>query len=313
MSSSHFARFLEPQFVYVYEDALRVEFLTEEAALRHFRSERQRSRRVFVAALPVFARFLAGAEAQGIALGDLRLRGLSAQALEGPACATAADVLGAADAPYPRLVKLDLSAPGPAAYDRNHLNILLEQAPSPQQAAWLLTQAADLRYTTLAQREAAIEALGGAEVPWVAGFAAVRVGHCVALSVGRTDDVRADNVAHFQAQAEALATELFPQVEQAFASEARLSALFTGDARALVPIRSKLGEARTAEDLAALFNPHGPLLDARGRRSAVQVGGLRVTLLYAVQGAGGARPADPQPTRELEAFLARIGAGEAGP
>lgn len=312
VSGSHAIRFLEPSFIYEYDEGVRKAFFSSEDADSYFTSKRERSTRVFTAALPVFARFFQDAQKHGIRLLELRLRTLSPSALQSPPIESAEQLLARAGEVYPRLVKLNLNAGNRSAYDSNHLLVLLGKGLDREQASWLGSRIAELRFSALAARESEITSVReDAGKRFLPGVAAVRVGKNFALSVGMTDEIRPENQALWSAQAEALATELLPTLTSAFADKETLRPLFTGDPGQLLSLDEKLGKRPEGAALAKLFNPYGPLLDSLGMRSAVQVGGLRVTLLFVVQGAWGARPTDPQPTYGLTQWLQRIGEGRA--
>ncbi|HPH27528.1 MAG TPA: hypothetical protein PLA87_11820 [Pseudomonadota bacterium] len=310
VSGSHAIRFLEPNFIYEYEEGVRKAFFNEEDASSYFGSKRERSTRVFTAALPLFTHFFQEAQQQGIELLDLRLRSLDRSALQSPAVQSAEQLVTKPDDVYPRLVKLDLQAGSARSGNVNHLLILLRKGVDANQASWLWKRISALSYAELSNREAEIAKVSpDASKRFLPGTAAVRVGNKFALSVGMTDAIRPENEKRFAAQAEALATELLPALTSAFASEDLLPHFFTGDHRKLISLQEKLGEKFPQSKQAELFNPYGPLLDRLGMRTSVQVGGLQVTLLLVVKGQWGAAPSDPQLSSGLTQWLQRVGDG----
>lgn len=312
VSGSHAIRFLEPNFIYEYEEGVRKAFFNEEDASSYFGSKRERSTRVFTAALPLFTHFFHEAQKQGIELGELRLRALDLSALQSPAVQSAEQLAMKAGDVYPRLVKLDLQATSASRSNINHFLILLRKGVNAKQASWIWKHVSALSFAELSNREGEIAKVSpGASQRFLPGTAAVRVGNNFALSVGMTDAIRPEHEKQFTAQAEALATELFPTVTSAFASEDLLPHFFTGDHRKLTSLKEKLGEKFSQSRQAELFNPYGPLLDSLGMRTSVQVGGLQVTLLLVVKGQWGAAPNDPQLSSGLTEWLHRVSEGSA--
>ena len=310
VSGSHAIRFLEPNFIYEYEEGVRKAFFNEEDANSYFGSKRERSTRAFTAALPLFARFFQEAQQQGIELGELRLRSLDLSALQSPALKSAEQLAMKAGDVYPRLVKLDLQSGSASSGNINHLLFLLRKGVDAKQASWIWKHISALSFAELSSREAEIAKVSpDASQRFLPGTAAVRIGNKFALSIGMTDAIRPENEKFFAAQAEALATELLPAVTSAFAREDLLPHFFTGDHRKLISLKEKLGEKFPQSRQAALFNPYGPLLDSLGMRTSVQVGGLQVTLLLVVKGQWGAAPNDPQLSSGLTQWLQRVGAG----
>lgn len=315
LSGSHFIQFLEPSFVYEYEDEVRKIFRSGDGADEYFEAKRQHSRRVFVAALPLFSRFFQEARKHGIELGELPLRALDPQALYGGALQSA-EPLTQKDATYPRVVKLHLQRVDKDRSGTTHLTLWLQKAPDRKQAAWLWEKAAELRYETLAQRETEIQAVSEDALKQfvrATTLAAARVGKDFALSVGTTGEIRTENQRWLSAQTEALTAELFPVVQRALKDEALRKQFFTGDNRRLVSLDAKLGKRTEEAALLPLFNPHGPLSDELGMRTAEQVGGLRVTLLFVVKDRWRAQPGDPDLTTTLSQWLRRAAEGPARP
>lgn len=317
LSGSHFIQFLEPSFVYEYEDEVRKIFRSGDGADEYFEAKRQQSRRVFVAALPLFARLFQEARQQGIELGELPLRALDPQALYGGALQSA-EPLTQKDATYPRVVKLHLQGQGvdKGRSGTTHLTLWLRKAPDRKQAAWLWEKAAELRYAALAQREAEIQAVSEDALKQfmpATTLAAARVGKDFALSVGTPGEIRAENQRWLSAQTEALAKELFPVVQRALKDESLRKHFFLGDSRRLVSLDAKLGKRTEGAALLPLFNPHGPLSDALGMRTAEQAGGLRVTLLFVVKDRWRGQPGDPDLTSTLSQWLRRAAEGPARP
>lgn len=310
VSGSHAIRFLEPNFIYEYEEGVRKAFFNEEDASSYFGSKRERSTRVFTAALPLFTRFFQEAQQQGIELGELRLRSLDHSALQSPAIKSIEQLAMKPGDVYPRLVKLDLQSSSASSGNVNHLLILLRKGVDGKQASWLWKHISALSFDELASREAEIAKVSpDASKRFLPGAAAVRVGNNFALSIGMTDEIRPENEKRFAAQAEALATELLPAVTSAFANEELLPHFFTGDHHKLISVKEKLGEKFPQSRQADLFNPYGPLLDSLGMRTSVQVGGLQVTLLLVVKGQWGAEPTDPQLSSGLTQWLQRVSEG----
>jgi hypothetical protein len=308
VSGSHAIRFLEPKFIYEYDDGRRKSFHSSQDANEYFASKKQDSTKAFIAALPLFGQFFQDAAQHGVRLGELRLRTLNQKALSNAPLGTPAELVGKATDEYPRLVKLNLNATDKQAYDSNHLILVLEKAPDQNQATWLWEQAGTLRFAKISQRDAEMAAVSEeATKRFQPGVAAVKMGSNFALAVGLTDELRPENAALFQAQAEALAKEIWPMLQSAFQNEELLKAFFTGDPKQLVSVEKKLGKRPDDKALAPLFNPYGPLLDALGMRSTVQVGGLRVGLLFV------AKNGDPipQPTYALTQWLLRATDGPA--
>ncbi len=306
VSGSHYVRFLEPKFIYEYDDGRRKSFRSAQDADEYFASKQQHSAAVFTAALPVFTQFFKDAAHHGVRLGELQLRTLSQSTLGNAPLSSVADLLNKTES-YPRLVKLNLNAADKNSYDINHLLVVLQKAPNQKQAQWLWDHVTELRFVTLAARETEIAAVKeDTTKSFQRGVTAVKMGKNFALSVGFPEQLRPTNASHFQAQAEALAKELWPTLQSAFQNEELLSAFFSGEPQRLISIETKLGKRPDDAELAPLFNPYGPLQDSLGIRTTIQVSKLRVTLLFVVQDEWAAAPKDPRLTSALTQWLQRV-------
>jgi len=309
VSGSHSIRFLEPNFFYEYEEGVRKAFISDDQAASYFSRKRMRSTRVFMAALPLFTRFFDEAQQHGIALGTLQLRTLRQRELHGEVAKSATDLVRA-EGHTPRLLALNLNAGDKDNYDSNRLIVKLEKDLNSDQASWLFTRVQDLRFAKIAKREAEIAAISEeAAKCWKPGVAATKISKNFALCVGFTDEIRPENEAPFRTQVEALITEIHPAIEKAFRDVSQLKGFFSGDAQRLISVEDKLRKKPTEVELAGLCNPYGPLLDDLGMRTAVYVGGLKVTLLFTIKDRWGGQPSDPQPTMALSQWLEQLGDG----
>lgn len=310
VSGSHAIRFLEPNFIYDFDEGVRKSFHSAQDSREYFDEKRERSTRVFTAALPLFTSFFQESRKHGVKFLELRLRDLDQGALQDPPIDSADKLVGKAEEVYPRAIKLDLNATNRDSYGINQLILMLERGLDRRQADWLWSRVAALRYSALASREAEIARVAAAcGERFLPGVTTARIGKNFALSVGMPEEIRPENEKLWAAQAEALLIELLPVVTNAFASDELLRLFFSGDPAQLVSLEEKFGQRPQGAELAKLFNPYGPLLDSLGMRTTVQVGGLRVTLLYVVKGKWGEAPKNPQPTSAISQWLERVGAG----
>lgn len=266
---THSIRFLEPGFLYEYQEGFRkfihdADYTEEEDGPdEDSASKQQQSTRVFAAALPLFSRLIEDARMQGIELGELPLRVIR-PSMYG-AMLHSMEQLAQEGKIYPHQLTLNLNAGDKNPSGINCLTLWLSKPLERKQAEWLWARAAELRFATLAQHKAEIQGVNEDTVKRFAPATVVtRVGRNFALSVGLYDRVRLESQRWLTAQAEALAQELFPVVERTFRDAALRKEFFTGDSGQLISLDVKLGKRPQGAALAQLFNPYGPPLDALG-------------------------------------------------
>jgi hypothetical protein len=304
LSGAHAVRFLEPDFLYDHEELTRKIFRDADSSCRYFTNKRDHSARVFLASLPALERLVAQARERGIRLEPLALRGLREDGPGGSPDSTAR-LLAMSAEPLPRLLRLPLDRTPGQQYD-DHLVVQVGRALDEARAVWLWDQLPAVRFAVLEQDREAVDRIGDADTSrFQAGFSTIRLGTRFSLWVGCTEEIRPQNEPRFLAQADALADEIFPPLEAAFADPDQLGRLVTGDAGRLIPLRKKLGRPPDRQDH-RLFNPWGPLSDSLGMRESADAGLLEARLLFTVRGTWCAKPGDPDPTGSLGDYLRRL-------
>jgi hypothetical protein len=304
LSGAHAVRFLEPDFLYEHEELTRKIFRDAASSDSFFSDMLDHSARVFLASLPALERLVAQARERGIPLEPLALRGLRVDGPDEPPD-SAERLLAMSAEPLPRLLRLPLDRSPGRPYN-DHLVVQVGGALDAAQAGWLWEQLPAIRFNALEQDQEAVERIGRANPrPFQAGFSTIRPGARFSLWVGCTAEIRPQNEPRFLAQADALADEIFPPLEAAFADPDRIKRLVTGNAGRLIALQKKLGRPPGRQDH-SLFNPWGPLSDSLGMRSAADAGLLEARLLFTVRGTWRAKPDDPGLTGSLSSYLQRL-------
>lgn len=278
MSGVFRTTFLEPKFLYCYEDDFRKIFKDKEQSDAFFREKDITSKKIFLSFLLRLERIFSEAHERNILINTLEISGThqSSEIVSTPQAMVKA---------LPGVVSISCNTVGEER-GANFVVLNIAREIDIASATWLLSEIQTCNYLrSLGNREAiAVEGDDTECAVFRNELTVNRYAHNFSLAVSLLHNVRINHEDEFEHMLTAVIDTIFPRLEEAFQDESTYGLFFEDGAhKRLVSFAERFGRAGEVGSH-ELFNVHGPLLDEFGMRASQNIGLITASILFTFEG-----------------------------
>lgn len=273
MSGSFKITFLEPEFVYHYEDNFRKIFKDEDQSRDFFEEKTIISRKAFLSFLPAFETFLKEAKERGILLSKIDL----AKTIDFDAIDYKLEIKQSPEGIIHLNLNRSLDDGG-----ANFIELYSSEVVSKENIEWLINRVGEFNYLSfLKDKQKIIESVPKESLDvFKSSLHEIKYSEKFSVATSLLFNMRAIHEVEFRKSLVVLLDRVYPALETLFKNKEKLKLFFDDESyEKLISYKEKFGQVEE-QNTAEHFNVYGPALDEFGTRMSINVGLMKVTVLF---------------------------------